>query len=136
MKTMRRSICAVLVFIMCFALSISAFAATLTLKGSVKLAADKNSVTSNGYAGTLGYGKLYNSADSVGDAKLTLQLSTGSGYVSYTTITASAGKTVSTNNWGNYPTEYLYRVIVESSDYYLIGNPGRIATGYVYTGWE
>lgn len=63
-----------------------------------------------------------------------MQLSNGSSWTEYAKITGAPGTYTATNIWGRADTEYLFRVTVASSQWYLFGNPGRIAYGYLYTG--
>ena len=134
MKATKRLISVAFVFVICFTLAVSVAAYDLTYKGSVLLSADKYSVTSSQYSGNHGRGRIYNLSGSAGNATIALQLSNGSSWTTYTTETAAPGTSLFTNIWGRHDTEYLFRVIVSSSEWYLFGNPGRIAYGYVYTG--
>lgn len=134
MKTVKRMVSVALVFVLCFALAISVSAYNLVYKGSVTLSADEYSVTSNGYGGNHGRGRLYNISESAGNATLSLQLSSGTGWTEYAKITGAPGSSTYTDIWGRADREYLFRVEVASSQWYLFGNPGRVAYGYVYTG--
>lgn len=110
-------------------MSLSCFALTYTYRGSVKIIAGQSVVTSSAYAGTAGYGKLYNTSGSGEYANLNFQYSSGNGYSTLFTISAAPGKTVSTNAWGNATTDKLFRVKVLSSS----GLGYTVAYGYVYT---
>lgn len=134
MKVAKRALSIILVFTICFALAITVSAYNLTRKGSVTLTAGAYSVTSDGYGGNHGKGRLYNRAESAGDAILTLQLSTGNGWTEYSRVTCAPDEEKDTAIWGRADTDYLFRVTVTSSQWYLFGNPGRVAYGYVYTG--
>lgn len=122
----------VLVFALCFSLSVSVFAA-VSCKGFVSLKANQNNVTSGHYAGHNGQGGASNNAGSAGDVKLSLQISGGNGWTTYQTVSAAPGSYALTTVWGRETVDYLFRVYLESSTFWLIGHPGRIATGYVYT---
>lgn len=134
MKTAKRLLTVTLVFVVCFTLAISVAAYNLQYKDRICLPANKNSVTSAGYAGNHGRGRIVNEAGSAGDAEIDLQISNGNGWTTYTTETAAPGDSKKTDIWGRSDTELLFRVVVSSSDWYPIGNPGRIAYGYIYTG--
>jgi len=134
MKVIRSTFCTILIFVLCGVLSISVFAAA-SPRGTCHLGVTARRAETGGYAGTVGYGALDNSSESAGNVKLTLQLSDGTGYVSYATVTAAPGRSNQTSDWGNYPTEYLYKVVVVPSTIPAIGYPGCIADGHVYSGY-
>lgn len=134
MKTTKRLLSVVLVFVLCFTLAVSVAAYDLAYQGYVKLSADEYSVTSKAYSGNHGRGLLVNDSGSAGDATISLQLSSGNGWTTYAKETANPGKSIYTDIWGRHDTDFLFRVVVASSQWYLIGNPGRIAYGYLYTG--
>lgn len=125
----------ILTFLLLFCmLTVTAFAYTAnTYRGSVRLGAADSSVTSSQYSGTYGRGKVYNNSGSAGSTSLSLQISSGTSWKTYTTITAAAGSNNSTNDWGRANTDYLFRVVVKPTSIPIFGNPGCIAIGYVYT---
>lgn len=129
MKIIKRIRIIALVFVLCFALSV--FAA-VSYKGSASLTATQNNVTSSSYGGRSGKGSVSNHSGSAGDVNLSLLISAGNGWTTYETVTASPGSSVSTKIWGENAS-FLFRVYLESSTYWVVGNPDRIATGYVYT---
>jgi len=102
----------------------------------IQLNANQNQVQSNSYAGNYGKGGLSVVFGSAGNAKLLLQSSTGYGWSTLTTISVAPGGYDTTNIWGRDDTDYLYRITVQSDPMYDSGNPGRIAYGYLYTGFE
>lgn len=116
-----------------FIFTVTVFAYTMTYRGSVTLAANQASVTSSQYGGQVGQGKLYNHAQSAGDAKLFLDENLGNGWSNLTTIISAPGQTRTTDIWGN-SSDRLFRISVHSTYKPIIGNPGRISTGYIYTG--
>ena len=102
---------------------------------SVQLPANKNEVSTNSYAGNYGKGSLSVLSGSAGNAKLLLKSSTGSGWTTLTSISVAPGGYDSTNVWGRDDTDYLFKIVVQS-DPKVLGNPGRIAYGYLYTGFD
>lgn len=102
----------------------------------VQLPADMNEVTSTSHAGNFGKGTIQNLSGSAGDAKLLLQCSTGEGFVTLTSFSVSPGGFDQSNIWGLGDTDFLFRVVVQSDPKVYLGNPGRIAYGYLYTGFE
>ena len=132
MKAIKRIGTIALVFALCFALSMSVFAA-VSYKGSVSLTATQNNGTSSSYGGHSGKGTVSNHSGSAGDVNLSLQISAGDGWTTYQTVTASPGSSNSTSVWGKSTVNYLFRVYLASSTYWVVGNPGRVATGSVYT---
>lgn len=130
----RRSLVSFVFAIGCtFIFSTVVFAYTMILRGSVTLAANQASVTSSQYGGKVGQGKLYNHAQSAGNAKLYLDENFGNGWSTLTTIISEPGQTEWTEVWGNAG-DRLFRISVHSTYKPIIGYPGRISTGYVYTG--
>lgn len=103
---------------------------------TVQLTADSNSIASSGYAGNYGKGTLTVISGSAGNAKLFLQDTTGNGWKTLTIISVSPGSFDETNIWGRDDTDYLFRIVVQSDPWVSSGNPGRIAYGYLYTGFE
>ena len=133
MKKLIRILSACLAFALCFSLAVSVFAYNFQLRGTVTLPANKNSVTSKAYGGTCAKGTLYNNSGSAGNASLTLKYSSGTEWVNLQTVIAAPGASASTSPWGRLGYDYLFKITVSSSPIVLIGNPGRIATGYIYT---
>lgn len=129
----KRFISAILVFSICFILAISVSARDLNCQAFVRLTASENSVVSKGYFGHYGKGQVSNNSGSAGDAVVELQMSTGEGWVTYGKAQAAPGEKEWTDEYGDLKTSYLVRVKVSSSRYYASGNPGRIATGFVFT---
>lgn len=117
-----------------FVLLAAVSAYTLVYRGSVSLAANQNSVTSSAYAGKYGRGNLTNHAQSAGDARLYLDETTGGSWYNLTSIVVAPGKSGQTNIWGNTG-DRLFRISVHSTNKPIFGNPGRIAYGYIYTGY-
>lgn len=132
MKALKRIGIIALVFALCFVLSMSAFAA-VSYKESIYLKATQNNVTSAAYGGHSGKGNVSNHSGSAGDVKLSLQISTGDRWATYQTVTASPGTSNATSVWGEASTNYLFRIFLESSTYWVVGNPGRVAYGSIYT---
>lgn len=132
----KRLISAILVFSICFILAISVSAHDLNCQAFVQLTASENSVASKGYFGHYGQGKISNHSASAGDAVIELQMSIGNGWVTYETVTVAPGGDAWTEEYGDSKTHYLVRVKISSSTYYETGNPGRIATGSVYTDYN
>ncbi len=121
------------VFLFCTASIISVNAEVpLIYRGSITLPASENEVFSDRYGSHGAKGELHNNAYSAGMARLTLQYSTGSGWTGLETITSVPGEMSSTGHWGE-DSDFLFRLRVFSSVWYNEGNPGRIATGYMYT---
>ena len=108
---------------------------TMYYRAFVLLGADKHEVSSSSFAGNYGKGVLWVHYGSAGNAKLLLQSSTGSGFSTLTTIYAAPGAEEATNDWGREDTDYLFRIVVRPHPSHLIGNPGRVAHGYLYTGF-
>lgn len=133
MKHSKRILSVILVFVLCFALAISASAVTMTVRQSVSLKAADESVSSNPYGGYYGQGKVTNNSGSAQNVYCELQYSTGSGWKIETTLTAAPGKSTTSNIWhGSY--DQLWKIKVAPATVPLAGYPGCIATGIVYTG--
>ena len=109
---------------------------TMYYRDYVLLPANKNEVHTDSFSGNYGKGELMVAYGSAGNAKLLLQTYTGTGYTTLTTISAAPGATDATNVWGRDDHAYEFRIIVRSDPIVLIGNPGRIADGYIFTGFE
>ena len=102
---------------------------------TVTLPANKNEVTSSAYAGNVGKANLEVEFGSAGNAKLIFQYSTGGGWNSIESISVIPGDIGATSIWGN-SNEFLFRIKVQSDPWVLIGNPGRIAWGRLYTAFD
>lgn len=132
-----KSTFSVMMFLALLLSCMTAFGAyNLKFRTSVQLSANKNEITSSGYAGNFAKGGLYVHSGSAGKAKVLLQNSTGTGWKTLETVSVNVGQIGYTNIWGLGSVDFLYRITVQSDPKYLIGNPGRIATGYLYTGFE
>ena len=133
MKHGKRILSAILVFTLCFALAISASAATMSLRGSVGLKAAESSATSPAYGGFYGQGKVYNNSGSAQRVYFELQSSSGTSWKTCTTLYAAPGKTTTSNVWAG-ATDQLWKIKVAPETVPSAGYPGCIATGYIYTG--
>ena len=121
------------VFLICTASIISVNAEVpVYFRESVTLPASENEVYSAQHGSYGAKGRLYNNTYSAGNARLTLQYSTGSGWTGLETITSTPGETKWTGHWGE-TSDFLFRIRVFSSVWYNEGNPGRIETGSIYT---
>lgn len=134
MKAMKKVVCMIMVIALAIILYTSVSAYNLSLKTSVKLGVTQSSVISSSHAGRVAQARIYNSHESAGNAYLILQSSHGSSWGTLTTIYAGPGITEWTNVWGG-PSDALFRVQVHSTYKPITGYPGRIATGYLYTGY-
>ena len=126
----------IMIIVLLLSCSVVFGAYNMTFKESVLLPSDQNTVYTGSHAGNYGQGTLTVIYGSAGNAKLYLQTSTGDGWSTLTEISAIPGGSDSTNIWGRHDKDYLYRVVVQSDPMIFNGNPGRIAYGYLYTGFE
>lgn len=119
-------VCAVL-------LTIAVSAAGETLKKRVSLAATQNEAISGQAGGHSGYARGSNNAGSAHNIGVALQYSVGNGWSECEAINNIApGASKTTATWGRITVDYLFRtkLWVPGTQ---IGNPGCIATGYLYT---
>lgn len=133
MRHSKRILSVVLVFALCLALAISVSAATMTLRGSIRLNANYSSVITQPYAGFYGQGKVSNNSGSAQDVYFELQSSSGTSWKICTTLFAAPGKTTTSNVWAG-AADQLWRIKVAPETVPNGGYPGCIATGYIYTG--
>lgn len=118
-------VCAVL-------LTIAVSAAGETLKKTVSLAATQNEAISGQAGGHSAFARGRNDSGSAHNIGVALQYSTGSGWSDAQTIRVSPGNTGQTSTWGRITVDYLFRTKLWVPGI-QIGNPGCIATGYLYT---
>lgn len=102
-------------------------------RGSVSLSATQKSVYTSGYSGHHGKSQVRNNSGSARSVSAQLQSSTGNGWTTLSTVTASPGETSSTNEWGRHDTDYLFRTHVFVTNPPFFGDPACVATGHIYT---
>lgn len=125
-----------LAILLVFCCSVALASYTMQFRTSVQLPANKNEVESYQYGGNYGKGSLSVVDGSAGNAKLILKNSVGGGWQTLTSIIVSPGHSDTTNVWGRQDSQYLFKIVVQSSPKVWSGNPGRIAYGTLYTGFE
>lgn len=111
--------------------TVSAYVANV-YRGGTTLGAAYSYAASNSYGGLIGRATGYNNSGSAGSVRVSLELSSGAGWVAYDYVILPPGSSGGTGSWGRAPQNYLYRVVLQPTTN-PGGYPGRIASGSVYT---
>ncbi|KIR01139.1 hypothetical protein P261_02908 [Lachnospiraceae bacterium TWA4] len=130
----KRSIMIILIIaisIMCVS-NVVAITAT-KYRQTIELDAKTTSIKSSNKAGNCAKGTVSNHRGSARSVTLKLQSNSGKSWKTLAVISANPGVNKTTASWGRSDTDYLFRINLSVTNPPLIGTPGCIAVGKIYT---